>query len=185
VSLLSTTADWFIIDYRDQRWTGWSGAGRRAEGASAWVSRTQHASGHVGEVNGCADGAITCIGVFGFAPRAGAAATSTTCDLGELRRERPRRDEVVELTKSLLPNDTDSKRAIDATSAKAEIADRVSRYVENGLEHAILGNRTGTVGGLDKINANHNEFLSLAIALAELGPTDAAQHADVGEKRER
>jgi phthiodiolone/phenolphthiodiolone dimycocerosates ketoreductase len=49
-----------------------------------------------------------------------------------------------------------------------EIADRVSGYAENGLEHAILGNATGTVGGLDEINANHNEFLALAKALADL-----------------
>jgi hypothetical protein len=31
-----------------------------------------------------------------------------------------------------------------------------------------LGNATGTVGGLDEIEANTTEFLSLAKALAEL-----------------
>jgi phthiodiolone/phenolphthiodiolone dimycocerosates ketoreductase len=50
----------------------------------------------------------------------------------------------------------------------AEIADRVSDYAEQGLEHVILGNATGTVGGLDEIEANTKEFLSLAHALADL-----------------
>lgn len=36
----------------------------------------------------------------------------------------------------------------------AEIADRVGCYAANGLEHVILGNATGTVGGIDEINAN-------------------------------
>jgi phthiodiolone/phenolphthiodiolone dimycocerosates ketoreductase len=49
-----------------------------------------------------------------------------------------------------------------------EIADRVSCYAANGLEHVILGNATGTVGGLDEINANTQEFLSVAAALREL-----------------
>ena len=49
-----------------------------------------------------------------------------------------------------------------------EITDRVSGYGDHGLEHVILGNGTGTVGGLDEINANTREFLSLAAALGEL-----------------
>jgi phthiodiolone/phenolphthiodiolone dimycocerosates ketoreductase len=49
-----------------------------------------------------------------------------------------------------------------------EIAERVSAYADNGLEHIILGNATGTVGGLDEISANTKEFLSLASALAAL-----------------
>jgi phthiodiolone/phenolphthiodiolone dimycocerosates ketoreductase len=49
-----------------------------------------------------------------------------------------------------------------------EIVQRVSGYADNGLEHVILGNGTGTVGGLDEINANTKEFLSLTTALAEL-----------------
>jgi phthiodiolone/phenolphthiodiolone dimycocerosates ketoreductase len=50
----------------------------------------------------------------------------------------------------------------------AEIADRVSCYAANGLERVILGNATGTVGGMDEINANAKEFLSVAAALREL-----------------
>jgi phthiodiolone/phenolphthiodiolone dimycocerosates ketoreductase len=49
-----------------------------------------------------------------------------------------------------------------------EIVQRVSGYADNGLEHVILGNGTGTVGGLDEINANTKELLSLTTALAEL-----------------
>jgi phthiodiolone/phenolphthiodiolone dimycocerosates ketoreductase len=49
-----------------------------------------------------------------------------------------------------------------------EIAARVSGYGDHGLEHVILGNGTGMVGGLDEINANTKEFLALAAALAEL-----------------
>jgi phthiodiolone/phenolphthiodiolone dimycocerosates ketoreductase len=47
----------------------------------------------------------------------------------------------------------------------AEIAERVSGYVDNGLEHVILGNATGTVGGLDEIKANTNELAALVAAL--------------------
>jgi phthiodiolone/phenolphthiodiolone dimycocerosates ketoreductase len=50
----------------------------------------------------------------------------------------------------------------------AEIADRVSGYADNGLEHVILGNATGTVGGLDEINANTRELVALVAALGEL-----------------
>ena len=42
-----------------------------------------------------------------------------------------------------------------------EVAERVSGYAHNGLEHVILGNATGTVGGLDEINANTNGIDSL------------------------
>jgi phthiodiolone/phenolphthiodiolone dimycocerosates ketoreductase len=49
-----------------------------------------------------------------------------------------------------------------------EIADRVSGYADNGLEHLIFSNLTGIVGGLDEINANTKEFATLVTALAEL-----------------
>ena len=49
-----------------------------------------------------------------------------------------------------------------------EIADRVSGYADNGLEHVILGNATGTVGGLDEINTNTGQLLALLAALREL-----------------
>ena len=50
----------------------------------------------------------------------------------------------------------------------SEIADRVSGYADNGLEHVILGNATGTVGGLAEINANATELAALAAALRKL-----------------
>jgi phthiodiolone/phenolphthiodiolone dimycocerosates ketoreductase len=49
-----------------------------------------------------------------------------------------------------------------------EIADRVSGYADNGLEHVILGNGTGTVGGLDEINASATQFPAMVAALREL-----------------
>jgi len=49
-----------------------------------------------------------------------------------------------------------------------EIAQRVAGYGDHGLEHVILGNATGTVGGMAEIVASTNEFLSLTAALAEL-----------------
>jgi phthiodiolone/phenolphthiodiolone dimycocerosates ketoreductase len=49
-----------------------------------------------------------------------------------------------------------------------EIAERVSGYADNGLEHVVLGNGTGTVGGLDEINANTGQFIDLVAALREL-----------------
>jgi phthiodiolone/phenolphthiodiolone dimycocerosates ketoreductase len=49
-----------------------------------------------------------------------------------------------------------------------EIADRVSGYVDNGLEHVILANSTGAVGGLDEIRANAKESLALIAALGDL-----------------
>jgi len=49
-----------------------------------------------------------------------------------------------------------------------EIADRVSGYADNGLEHVILSNATGAVGGLDEIEANTKEFLALIAALRKL-----------------
>ncbi|WP_156166369.1 LLM class flavin-dependent oxidoreductase [Mycobacterium haemophilum] len=48
-----------------------------------------------------------------------------------------------------------------------EIADRVRGYADNGLQHVILGNATGVVGGLDEINANTTELLTLITALRE------------------
>jgi phthiodiolone/phenolphthiodiolone dimycocerosates ketoreductase len=50
----------------------------------------------------------------------------------------------------------------------AEIIERLSGYPENGLEHVILGNVTGIVGGLDEINANTGQLLELVAALGEL-----------------
>jgi phthiodiolone/phenolphthiodiolone dimycocerosates ketoreductase len=49
-----------------------------------------------------------------------------------------------------------------------EIADRVSGYAANGLEHVIMGNGTGTVGGLDEINANTGQLGLAVAALREL-----------------
>ncbi|MGD9620397.1 MAG: LLM class flavin-dependent oxidoreductase [Mycolicibacterium sp.] len=49
-----------------------------------------------------------------------------------------------------------------------EIADRVGGYADNGLEHVILGNATGTVGGLDEISSNAKELLALTNALGRL-----------------
>jgi phthiodiolone/phenolphthiodiolone dimycocerosates ketoreductase len=49
-----------------------------------------------------------------------------------------------------------------------EIADRVSGYAANGLEHVILGNGTGTVGGLDEIEANTGQLRAVVAALREL-----------------
>ncbi|WP_198345137.1 hypothetical protein [Mycobacterium sp. JS623] len=48
-----------------------------------------------------------------------------------------------------------------------EIAERVSGYADNGLEHVILGNGTGTVGGLDEINASATQFPEIVAALGE------------------
>jgi phthiodiolone/phenolphthiodiolone dimycocerosates ketoreductase len=48
-----------------------------------------------------------------------------------------------------------------------EVADRIRGYVDNGLEHVILRNATGTVGGLDEINTNTTEFASLMTTLGE------------------
>jgi phthiodiolone/phenolphthiodiolone dimycocerosates ketoreductase len=49
-----------------------------------------------------------------------------------------------------------------------EITDRVSGYADNGLGHVILGNATGTVGGLEEIIANTAELFALVAALGEL-----------------
>lgn len=50
----------------------------------------------------------------------------------------------------------------------AEITDRVGAYADNGLEHVILGNATGTFGGLAEINDNATEFVALVAALGAL-----------------
>lgn len=50
----------------------------------------------------------------------------------------------------------------------AEIAKRVGGFADNGLEHAILGNVTGTFGGLDEINANAGQLSALVSELANL-----------------
>jgi phthiodiolone/phenolphthiodiolone dimycocerosates ketoreductase len=52
----------------------------------------------------------------------------------------------------------------------SEITDRISGYVDNGLEHVILGDVTGVVGGLDEINANAGQLQSLVAALRRLTP---------------
>jgi phthiodiolone/phenolphthiodiolone dimycocerosates ketoreductase len=49
-----------------------------------------------------------------------------------------------------------------------EITERVSGYADNGLGHVILGNATGTVGGVDEITANTGELLALVAALGAL-----------------
>jgi phthiodiolone/phenolphthiodiolone dimycocerosates ketoreductase len=49
-----------------------------------------------------------------------------------------------------------------------EIAERVSGYADNGLEHVILGNATGTVGGLDEISSNTGQLRAVVAALGEL-----------------
>jgi len=49
-----------------------------------------------------------------------------------------------------------------------EITARVSGNADNGLEHIILGNGTGVVGGLDEINANTKESAELISALADM-----------------
>jgi len=46
-----------------------------------------------------------------------------------------------------------------------EIADRISGYADNGLEYAILGNGTGSVGGFDEIEANTTQLHDLVAAL--------------------
>lgn len=48
-----------------------------------------------------------------------------------------------------------------------EIADRVHSYADNGLQHVIVANGTGTVGGLDEINDNTTEFKTLIAALRD------------------
>jgi phthiodiolone/phenolphthiodiolone dimycocerosates ketoreductase len=50
-----------------------------------------------------------------------------------------------------------------------EIADRIGGYADNGLEHVILANATGTVGGLDEIVANAPELVALVAALRDRG----------------
>ena len=55
-----------------------------------------------------------------------------------------------------------------------ELVDRIGRYADYGLEHVILTNATGTVGGLDEINANATELVSLVAALREVTPPGRA-----------
>jgi phthiodiolone/phenolphthiodiolone dimycocerosates ketoreductase len=50
----------------------------------------------------------------------------------------------------------------------SEIAYRLSGYADNGLEHVILGDCTGIVGGLDEINANAAQLVELVAALGKL-----------------
>jgi phthiodiolone/phenolphthiodiolone dimycocerosates ketoreductase len=49
-----------------------------------------------------------------------------------------------------------------------EVAERVGPYADNGLEHAVLTNATGIVGGLDEIAANMGQLSSLRDALGRL-----------------
>jgi phthiodiolone/phenolphthiodiolone dimycocerosates ketoreductase len=49
-----------------------------------------------------------------------------------------------------------------------EIVTRISDYADNGLEHIVLGNGTGVVGGLDEINAHTGQMLTLMAALRDL-----------------
>jgi phthiodiolone/phenolphthiodiolone dimycocerosates ketoreductase len=66
-----------------------------------------------------------------------------------------------------------------------EIADRVSGCADNGLEHVILGNATGTVGGLDEINASTTELLALAAALGDLNTHHSDQRLGRRDRRRR
>jgi phthiodiolone/phenolphthiodiolone dimycocerosates ketoreductase len=49
-----------------------------------------------------------------------------------------------------------------------EIVERIGPYIDNGLQHIVLANGTGIVGGMDEITANRDEFLSLLNALRRL-----------------
>ncbi|WP_267304539.1 LLM class flavin-dependent oxidoreductase [Mycobacterium barrassiae] len=49
-----------------------------------------------------------------------------------------------------------------------EITERISGYADNGLEHAILGNVTGTVGGVDEVTANIGQLATLVAELKKL-----------------
>jgi phthiodiolone/phenolphthiodiolone dimycocerosates ketoreductase len=50
----------------------------------------------------------------------------------------------------------------------SEIAERIGRYADSGLEHVVLANATGVVGGIDEITANMDEFFSLRDALGRM-----------------
>jgi phthiodiolone/phenolphthiodiolone dimycocerosates ketoreductase len=50
----------------------------------------------------------------------------------------------------------------------AEITDRVCGFAAHGLEHVIVGNATGIVGGLDEIEANAEQLTSLVASLRAL-----------------
>jgi phthiodiolone/phenolphthiodiolone dimycocerosates ketoreductase len=49
-----------------------------------------------------------------------------------------------------------------------EIAGRIRPYADNGLEHVVLANATGFVGGVDEITANAEQFVLLRHALGGL-----------------
>jgi phthiodiolone/phenolphthiodiolone dimycocerosates ketoreductase len=49
-----------------------------------------------------------------------------------------------------------------------EIAHRASGYAANGMEHVIVGNTTGIVGGVDEIAANATRLGNLFNALRDL-----------------
>ena len=51
-----------------------------------------------------------------------------------------------------------------------EIAERVSGYAANGLEHTIVASVTGVVGGIDEITTNTGQLITLFAALRELAP---------------
>ena len=50
----------------------------------------------------------------------------------------------------------------------SEIADRVGGFADNGLEHVIVGNCTGIVGGVDEITANTGQLAALVATLGKL-----------------
>jgi phthiodiolone/phenolphthiodiolone dimycocerosates ketoreductase len=50
----------------------------------------------------------------------------------------------------------------------SEIADRVSGYADNGLEHVIVGDGTGIVGGIDETKANTRQLATLVATLGKL-----------------
>lgn len=49
-----------------------------------------------------------------------------------------------------------------------EITERLADYAANGLEHVVLGNLTGVVGGMEEITANTEQFMALRSLLGAL-----------------
>ena len=49
-----------------------------------------------------------------------------------------------------------------------EVAGRIEGYGREGLEHVVLGNMTGIVGGIEEIQARAPDVFALRQSLAEL-----------------
>ena len=49
-----------------------------------------------------------------------------------------------------------------------ELTERVADYATNGLEHIVVGNLTGVVGGMEEIAGNMERFVALRSMLGEL-----------------